>query len=300
VAGEKREMKFSFIAGHAERGTYAVVFMCEQLGVHPSSFYVWRNRGDSDRMNEDHELTVIIRDRFQVLRGNPGVRRIHAELAALGRQVSTKRVHRLMCAAGLVGRHPAPTGRRRGTCPAGSAPDLIGRKFTATKMNQKWCGDVTEVKTLTGIVYLATVMDLYSRRIVGHAFSDRNNTALTVSALRNAFMNRGKPRGVIFHSDRGSNYTSNGFVEFSEKQGIIRSLGETGVCWDNAVSESFFATLKKELVHHILWKGLRHFQNLVSDWILNYYNTLRRHSTINYLTPLEYELGYKHIHQLAA
>jgi putative transposase len=300
VVGEERDVKFSFIADHAARKEFPVTFMCRELGLPRASFYEWENRQESQHDKEDRELTLIIRDRFTALKGNPGVRRIHAELAALGRRISSKRVHRLMRAAGLAGRHPAPSKRRSTPCAAASAPDLIGRNFTAEAKNQRWCGDVTEVKTLKGIVYLAVVMDLYSRRIVGHAFSHHNNTQLTIAALRNAYERRGQPRGVIFHSDRGSNYTSADFVEFCNEKGIIRSLGRTGVCWDNAAAESFFATLKKELVHHVLWTGLTHFQNRVSDWINNYYNTHRRHSTINYLTPLEYELGYKHVNQLAA
>lgn len=300
VAGARKSVRFDFIAGHAARKSFPVDFMCGQLGVSRSGYDKWLNRKECHRDKEDRELTAIIRDRFKALRGNPGVRRMQAELASLGRRVSPKRVNRLMRAAGLSGRYPASTGRRAGGGEDALAPDLIGRDFTATRVNEKWCGDVTEVKTLKGIVYLATVMDLYSRRIVGYAFSENNNTTLTIAALSNAHKNRGYPRGVIFHSDRGSNYTSNRFVEYCTKKRITRSLGKTGVCWDNAAAESFFATLKKELVHHVLWQGLAHFQRLVTDWIINYYNTLRRHSTINYLTPLEFELGYRHVDQLAA
>jgi putative transposase len=205
VAGEKRAVKFSFIAGHAEQKTFPLGFMCTQLGVTRGGYNKWLKRGECDRVKEDRELTAIIEDRFKVLHGNPGVRRMRAELASLGRRVAQKRVLRLMQAAGLSGRHPASTGRRSVDCPDTTAPDLIGRKFTATRMNEKWCGDITEVKTLKGVVYLATVMDLYSRRIVGYAFSGNNNTTLTIAALSNALKNRRQPRGVIFHSDRGSN-----------------------------------------------------------------------------------------------
>jgi putative transposase len=300
VAGEVKSLRCDFIARHAKNTSFSIDFMCVQLGVSRSGFNKWLKRKECHRVREDRELTAIIRDRFKALHGNPGVRRMQAELASLGRRVSPKRVHRLMQAAGISGRYPARSGRPAGDGQTASAPDLIGRNFTAAHKNQKWCGDVTEVKTLKGVVYLATVMDLYSRRIIGYSFSEKNNTTLTIAALSNALKNRGYPPGVIFHSDRGSNYTSVKFVEYCTKKRITRSLGRTGVCWDNAAAESFFATLKKELVHHILWTGLMHFQRLVTDWIINYYNTLRRHSTINYLTPIEYELGYRHVDQLAA
>jgi transposase InsO family protein len=238
---------------------------------------------------------------YQRLRGNPGVRRVHAELVTLGHRVSPKRVWRLMQAAGLQGRHPKPWKRTTiaGDAPV-PAPDLIGRDFTAQAPNQRWCGDITYVKTWDGWAYLATVIDLHSRAVVGWAIADHLRTELVTAALDQALAGRRPPAGVIFHSDRGCQYTSTIFAEYCIKNGIRRSLGRTGICYDNAVSESFFATYKKELIHTRPWPTVKHLESETFDWIETYYNTQRRHSTLGYLTPREYELGYREISEIAA
>lgn len=180
------------------------------------------------------------------------------------------------------------------------APDLIGRQFTADRPNQKWCGDITYVKTWDGWAYLATVIDLHSRALVGWAIDNHMRTDLVTDALEMAITDRRPPAGVIFHSDRGTQYTSGQFNRYCKTNNIIRSLGKTGICYDNAVSESFFATYKKELIHTRPWPDLQRLRTETVDWIENYYNTTRRHSTLGYLTPAEYELGYRHINELAA
>lgn len=276
--------------------------MCRELGVSRSGYYAWRGRRDvpSQREQDDATLIVMMKELHSQARGNPGVRRMRAELAAAGHRLSGKRVWRLMRAAGLRGRHPRAW--KRTTVPGGRpvpAPDLIGRVFTAEKPNEKWCGDVTYVKTWDGWAYVATVIDLYSRAIVGYAVADHMRTSLVTDALDVAIKNRRPPPGVIFHSDRGSNYTSQEFDVYCTRNNIRRSLGRTGTCYDNAVSESTFASYKKELIHTRPWPDLATLKRNTADWIDNYFNTVRRHSTLEYLTPKEYELGFRDINQLA-
>ena len=294
-------MKFAAIADLAESKTYPVTFMCEQLGVSRSGFNAWRRRGASQRSRDDATLIAIMKTLHAEGRGNPGVRRLRAGLAASGHRVSHKRIHRLMQAADLRGRHPKAWKRTTTGAPDPvPAPDLVARRFTAEQPDQKWCGDITYVKTWDGWAYLATVIDLHSRKIIGWAVADHMRTALVTEALDMAVTTREPPPGVIFHSDRGAQYTSKAFDHYCRKHNIRRSLGSTGTCYDNAVSESFFATYKKELVHTRPWPTLQDLLDRTRDWIENYYNTIRRHSSLNYLTPQEYELGLRSLDQLAA
>ncbi|MFA7431729.1 MAG: IS3 family transposase [Rhodospirillaceae bacterium] len=294
-------MKFAAIADWAESNSYPVAFMCEELGVSTSGYYKWRNRPVSMHDKQDRILGALIQHFHAVLAGNPGVRRIHAELIAAGHRIARKRVHRLMRALGLQGRHPKAWKRTTvpGEDPA-PAPDLIGRDFTAQRPNQKWCGDITYIKTWDGWAYLATVIDLNSRRVVGWAIADHMRTELVTDALKMALTHR-RPKGkVIFHSDRGTQYTSKTFAKFCRNKRITRSLGRTGICYDNAVAESFFASYKKELIHTRPWPSIKTLKKYTFNWIETYYNHTRRHSTLGYLTPHEYELGYRHINELAA
>lgn len=294
-------MKFAAIADWADSQEYPVAFMCAQLGVSRSGYYAWRCAGPSQRSKDDTTLIAIMKKVHAAARGNPGVRRLRAGLAALGHRLSHKRVHRLMRAAGLQGRHPKAWKRTTigGDRPV-PAPDLIGRAFDAEAPDQKWCGDITYVKSWDGWAYLATVIDLHSRKVVGWAVADHMRTDLVTAALDMAITNRRPPAGVIFHSDRGAQYTSGDFDAYCTQNNIRRSLGRTGTCYDNAVSESFFATYKKELIHTRPWPTIADLTKETRDWIENYYNTTRRHSTLGYLTPREYELGYREISQLAA
>lgn len=294
-------MIFAAIADWADSKQYSVEFMCTQLGVSVSGYYAWRSRPASERARSDTTLTRVIQAIFDRLQGNPGVRRVHAELAACGHRVSRKRVWRLMRTAGLQGRHPRAW--QRTTVPGQRpvpAPDLIGRDFTATQANQRWCGDITYVKSWDGWVYLATVIDLHSRRVVGWAVADHLRTELVTNALEMAITQRRPTGHVIFHSDRGTQFTSQEFATFCEKNKIRRSLGRTGSCFDNAVAESFFATYKKELIHTRPWPSLAAVKKATFEWIEMYYNRARRHSTLGYLTPHEHELRYRNIHELAA
>lgn len=294
-------MKFAAIADWADSDAFSVEFMCRELGVSRSGYYAWRGRAPSERERADAGLLVVIRQVWQRLRGNPGVRRVHAELVTLGHRVSPKRVWRLMRDAGLQGRHPKPWKRTTiaGDAPV-PAPDLIGRDFTAHAPNLRWCGDITYVKTWDGWAHVATVIDLHSRAVVGWAIAEHMRTELVTTALDMALARREPPGELIFHSDRGTQYTSTIFAEYCASNGIRRSLGRTGICFDNAVSESFFATYKKELIHTRPWPTIKHLKKKTFDWIETYYNTQRRHSTLGYLTPREYELGYREISQIAA
>jgi transposase InsO family protein len=196
---------FAAIADWADSNSYPVAFMCHHLGVSTSGYYAWRGAEPSQRAMDDRALIAIMKALFERARGNPGVRRMKAELAAVGHSMSSKRVHRLMKAAGLQGRHPRAWKRTtiQGEKPV-PAPDLIKRDFTAQAPNQKWCGDITYVKTWDGWAYVATVIDLHSRAIVGYAVDDHMRTGLVTEALDMAIANRKPGKGVIFHSDRGT------------------------------------------------------------------------------------------------
>jgi transposase InsO family protein len=291
---------FAAIADWAERDEYPVAFMCEKLGVSRSGYYKWRHAGESSRARQNRELTQIIQAVFEP--GNrPGVRRVRAELRARGWRVSHQRVWALMRRAGLVGRHrkayKKTTVQSDRPVPA---PDLVGRDFTAGKPNQKWVGDITYVKTWRGWAYLAVVIDLYSRKLVGWTVADHMRSSLVIDALTHALRARWPPGKVLFHSDRGAQYTSVEFAEFCRTHGVTRSLGRTGSCFDNAVAESFNATYKKELVHTRPWPSVEALRKATFEWVERHYNRNRRHSTLGYLTIEEYELGYRHLDQLAA
>ena len=294
-------MKYAAIADWADEKEYSVTFMCDQLGVARQGYYRWRWAGPCERERTDAELTDIIRVIHTELDGNPGVRRVWAELVTRGVRVGHKRIWRLMHAAGLRGRHPRAWNK---TTVAGrrpvDAPDLIGQDFTAEQPNTRWCGDITYVRTVEGWVYTATVIDLHSRKVVGYAVADHLRTSLITEALTAALLTRRPPAGVIFHSDRGCQYTSKEFADFCAINGVRRSMGRRATCYDNAVSESFFATYKKELIHTRPWNDLTDVRQHTFLWIEGYYNRRRRHSTLNYLTPLEYELGYRKLTDLAA
>jgi putative transposase len=294
-------VKYAAIADWAEDKQYSVTFMCDQLDVARQGYYRWRSEGPCARERTDAELTEQILAIHTESDGNPGVRRVWAELLTRGVRVSPKRVWRLMRAAGLRGRH-----RRawKKTTIAGQrpvdAPDLIGQDFSAAVADTRWCGDITYVRTVEGWVYTATVIDLHSRKVVGYAVAEHLRTSLIIEALAAALITRRPPDGVIFHSDRGCQYTLKEFANFCAINGVRRSMGRRATCYDNAVAESFFATYKKELIHTRPWSDLTEVQQHTFLWIEGYYNRRRRHSTLNYLTPLEYELGYRKLTDLAA
>jgi putative transposase len=294
-------VKYAAIAGWAAEGDYPVTFMCAQLEVARQGYYRWLKAGPSERERTDTELTDTIREIHRDLHGDPGVRRVWAELVVRGYRTARKRVWRLMRAAGLQGRHPRAWKRTTVAGPRPiDAPDLIGRDFTAENPNTRWCGDISYIQTVDGWAYVATVIDLHSRKVVGYAVADHMRTSLIIEALAAALVTRRPPAGVIMHSDRGTQYTSREFADFCAANGVVRSMGRRATCFDNAVSESFFATYKKDLIHTRPWNDVTEVRQQTFLWIEGYYNRRRRHSTLGYLTPTEYELGFRELTDLAA
>ncbi|HEX8767698.1 MAG TPA: IS3 family transposase [Jatrophihabitans sp.] len=270
---------------------------CELLKVSRSAYYAHagaRAAGGTRRQREDADLVERIHHHHTTSKGRYGAPRIHADLTAEGRRHGRKRVARLMREHGILGRH-----RRRGrrtTIPdpaAGERPDLIGREFGVDpeQVNTRWCGDITYIRTRAGWLYLATVIDLASRRVVGWAVADHLRTDLVEDALRQAVARRHPPHGVIFHSDRGCQYTSTQFAAAAAELGVRLSVGRAGQCWDNAVGESFFATIKTELLEDGLWPTHAAARTAIFEYIEGWYNTRRRHSTLGYLSPTAYEAG---------
>jgi len=265
---------------------------CVLLKVSRSAFYTDRTAGPSQRQRDDAELTDAILAVHEESNGTYGAPRVHAELAEQGRRHSRKRIARLMRVAGRRGR--APKRWRTTTVPDPTAnlpADLIGRDFTTatTALNARWCGDITYIHTWQGWLYLATVIDLTSRKVVGWATADHLRTDLVDQALTNAVTSRRPTRGVIFHSDRGCQYTSAQYRRLADRHGVRLSVGRRGQCWDNAVAESFFATIKTELLDRRAWPTRAAAHKAIFNWIEGWYNTRRRHSTLDYLSPAAYE-----------
>lgn len=263
------------------------------LDVSRQGLYQWRNRPPSNHAMRDAELTERIKKIHAGHGRRVGVRRVRDELARAGVVCSHKRTHRLMRAAGLRGVHPRPY--KRTTVPDRfdpALPDLLGRDWSPPAPDVTWVGDITYIKTWAGWAYLATVIDCFSRRVVGFAIADHMRTDLISDALRMAIVHRNPPPGIVFHSDRGSQYTSEEFRGFCRANGVRPSVGRTGICYDNAVAESFFATIKKELIHVLPWPTIDTLRTAVFEYIESYYNRRRRHSTIGYDTPIEHELNY--------
>jgi len=286
-------VRFDFIAVQAAKKAFPVVFMCRLLEVSCSGFYAWRSRPASARQTSDLALGRLITTLFAEHKGRYGVRRIHAELIMTGHHVGYKRVQRLMKQLGLQSVHPRPYKRTTlASAPADHLVDLVLRDVHPPGPNQTWVGDITYIRTWTGWAYLATVIDCHSRTVVGWAVADHMRTELIVDALDMAIKNRHPAPGVIFHSDRGSQYTSEQFRSFCASNNVRPSVGKTGICYDNAVAESFFATIKKELVHLRPWPTLARLSSALFTYIETYYNRKRRHSTLAYLTPLEFELKF--------
>ena len=274
---------------------FPVVAACDVMEVSTSAYYAWAARaaqGPSQRELDDAALLDEIR---AIHREHPGYGspRVTEELARRGRTVNHKRVEAMMARHGIVARRYGM--RRSLTKPDATAaplPDLVGRLFDPDNPNHTWCGDITYIPTDEGWLYLASVIDLASRRLIGWSMSDTADTDLVAAAARAAVACRGMKAmpDTIFHSDRGCQYTSRAFGRVCDQLGLRRSNGRTGSCLDNAVAESFFATLKVELVHLQHYKTREEARAEIFRWI-HYYNNRRLHSSNGYLTPVEYELG---------
>ncbi|AXV06732.1 Mobile element protein [Euzebya pacifica] len=273
----------------AHQAEHAVATMARLLEVSTSGYYAWLSRPDSQRTIDDRELSERIRHHHAESRGTYGARRIHADLLAEGREVGVKRVARLMRNAGLEGVSRRRKGKTtRQDRASAAAPDLLERDFTATWPDQKWVADITYVPTWQGFTYLAIVLDVWSRRIVGWATAPTLHTQVVLDALNMAVFRR-RPDAVIHHSDKGCQYTSIAFGQRCAETGTTPSTGSTGDCFDNAMAESFFASLECELIDRTRF-ATRHEADLaVIDYIEGFYNTRRRHSALDYRSPIDYE-----------
>ncbi|GAA1768565.1 IS3 family transposase [Luedemannella helvata] len=280
----------AFIA--SQRTEYQVphAIACRALGVSESWFYKWRDRPPTPRRDRRDRLAVAVRTVFDASGGTYGSPRVGDELREQGWRVSDNTIAVLMAELGLVAR---PKRRRRGLTRQGkrpAAPDLIRRQFTAPAPDVAWCGDMTEINTDEGKLYLATVIDLYSRRILGYAMGERHDADLVVAALNMAAVTRGgQVTGVIFHSDRGSEYTSARFVAACARWGVRQSMGRVGSCFDNAVAEATFSTIKVEYVHRRHFATRTEARIKIATWITDFYNHRRRHSVCDGRSPIDYE-----------
>jgi putative transposase len=288
---------FGFIA--AKRTEHSVKTLCRVLEVSRSGFHAWAKRAPSPRALSDARLTERIRQIHAEHRQVYGSPRIHAELVmADGERVGRKRVERLMRQAGISGL----VARKRGRTTVRVAgvrvcEDLVDRAFMAAAPDRLWVADITYLRTWEGWLYLVAVQDVYSRRIVGWAMDSHMRTELVTDALQMALARRRPAPGLIWHSDQGSQFVSLAFGQAARAAGIAQSMGSKGDCYDNAVAESFFATLKKELVHRRTWPNKAELRTAVFDYIEAFYNRQRRHRSLGFLSPAQFET-ITHQHQL--
>ena len=276
----------------AHQAAHPIATMCRVLGVSPSGYYAWRKRPLSIRARADVKLSAELQAIHRESRGTYGVPRIHAELAGRGIQVGRKRVARLMREAGLQGvsrRKSFRTTVREAT--ARPAPDLVERQFTAGGPNQLWVADITYVPTWAGFLYLAVVLDTWSRRVVGWAMETHLRTELVLAALDMAIAQR-QPTDVIHHSDQGCQYTSVAFGKRCAEAGVRPSMGSVGDAYDNALCESFFATLECELLNRQRFRTQVEARLAIFDFIEGWYNPRRRHSALEHLSPMIFERSH--------
>lgn len=284
-------MKFAFIA--VEKASFPVAVLCKVLGVSRSGFYAWNDRVPSARSLEDARLRVHIAALYERGRKVVGAPSIHGALRNAGFHVSRKRVARLMRELGLRSlrkrRFKATTDSNH-ALPV--AENVLDRKFEVDAPNVAWVTDITYVWTSEGWLYLAAILDLFSRRVVGFAMSERIDRALVLEALAAAVGRRVPNAGLVHHSDRGSQYASNDYQTALDDLGVVCSMSRKGNCWDNAVAESFFATLKTELVYQRRFATRAEARDAIFDFIEVFYNRERRHSSLGYVSPAEYEMNF--------
>jgi transposase InsO family protein len=272
----------------AHQAEFPIATMCRVLTVSASGYYAWVKRAPSRRSQDNAALTKTVRTIHAVSRGTYGAPRVHAELVAEGIPASRNRVARVMRKANIVGisrRKFVVTTVRDGRR---QAPDLVDRAFTADAPDVLWVADITYVPTWMGFLYLAVVLDVFSRRIVGWSMSTTLHVTVVLNALSMALTMR-RPRGVIHHSDQGSQYTSIEFGNRCREAGVRPSMGSVGDCYDNAMAESFFATLECELLDRSRFKTHSDARNAVFDFIEGFYNPQRRHSSLGYASPMAFE-----------
>lgn len=282
-------MKFAFI--EAQEVAFPVQAMCQALGVSRSGYYAWKARPLEGTDPETMALTAEIKSAHHRSRGTYGSPRIHHELRARGVRVGKKRVERLMRENGLKGAQ-----KRRFRCTTDSrhslpiAPNLLDRDFDPEQPDRAWAGDVTYIATEQGWLYLAVLIDLFSRRVVGWSVSRSNDTSLAQMALVRALKARRPRPGLVHHTDRGSPYAALAYTAILRQNGAVSSMSRAGDCYDNAVVESFFGTLKTELGSERVYPSRLVAEAVISDYIENFYNPQRRHSHLQYVSPIEFEL----------
>jgi putative transposase len=284
-------MRFAFI--HAHRNQFPLRRMCSVMKVSPSGYYAWRDRPLSERARANQKWVVEIRDIHAQSRKTYGSPRIHAELLARGFRVGKNRVARLMRAADIRARRKK---KRKVTTDSQHAypiaPDLLQRDFQAESPNRKWLGDITFIPTAEGWLYLAAILDLFSRKIVGWAMDETLESRLVEQAFHMAVQNRTRIAGLLHHSDRGSQYAGGPYQSLLTAHQMQVSMSDTGDCYDNAPMESFFSTLKCEQVHFQDYLTRAEAKTDIFAYIEGFYNRTRRHSSLGYLSPEEFERRY--------
>jgi putative transposase len=274
----------------AEKTSFPIQLMCRMLGVWRSGYYDWRDRPPSRRSREDTALTEKVREIHRRSRETYGSPRVHTELRALGTRCARKRVERLMQEAGLRG---CVRGRRKRTTRRSGravvAKDLLQRSFAATQIDKVWVADITYVATREGFLYLAFILDIHSRRIVGWAMENHLRTEIVVDALQMAIWRRKPAPGLVHHSDQGVQYTALSFSERLREVGITPSMGRTGSALDNAMAESFVSTLKAELVSRMEFPTRQAAKTAIFEYLETFYNTRRLHSSLGYRSPADFE-----------
>jgi putative transposase len=281
-------MRFAFIAKH--RGIWPAAWMCEALGVSRSGFHAWLTRAPSQRARDDDEIGARVRASHVGSYRTYGARRVWHDLLAEGISCGLHRIERLMRQQGLRARP-----RRRGLPKDHGersviADNVLDRQFTADRPNQKWVADFTYIWTAEGWLYVAAVIDLFSRRVVGWSMSDTMTAQLVTDALIMAIWRRGKPDALLHHSDQGSQYTSEQFQRLMADNGVTCSMSRSGNVWDNAAMESFFSSLKTERIGKKVYRTRGQAKADVFDYIECFYNPTRRHSTLGYLSPIDFEM----------
>jgi transposase InsO family protein len=276
-----------------------VTTACEAAGVSTSGYYGWAARraaGPTDRQVAEAELVELVRALFDAADGNYGVPRMFKALRHAGLVINVKRVARLMRLHGMAGRFRRRTIRTTFPGPDGyQIPDLVGRRFAPGAPDGAWCQDITYVPTGEGWLYLASVLDLGSRRLLGYSMADHMRTELVLDALTMAVAARGGDHavaGVITHADRGSQYTANDYLDFCQARQLRPSVGKTGICWDNAVAESFWESLKRECLQGRVFATRPEARRAIFCWI-NWYNASGLHTTLNGIPPIEWEQQYR-------
>lgn len=285
-------MRYGFIARH--RSVWPVRMMCRLLSVSHGGFYDWHSRGPSRRAIEAERLTGLIRSSFEQSDRTYGSPRVWQDLYDWGERISENRVARLMCRAGIRARfkrrrHPTDLGPRNEHT---IAPNVLDRQFEASAPNQKWVADFTYIWSAEGWLFVAVVLDLFSRRVVGWSMNNQMTAQLVIDALLMAIWRRGWPGELLHHSDQGSQYTAEEFQRLLSEHGIRCSMSRRGDCWDNAAMESFFSTLKIERVNRHRYRTRDEARADIFDYIERFYNPRRRHSTLGQISPMEFERRY--------